>query len=90
MKRSHAKLLLANLKRNAPDPKRRQHPVVQELQDAVPGKAHHRPKKAEGDAADHPRFAVHIDLRFCDNRRRDCDGAVSTVLDCLVRSLNDL
>ena len=59
-------------------------PVVQEQQDAGPGKADHRPKKAKVDAALHPKFRVTVILANSDNRRRDLDGQLSTLLDCLV------
>jgi len=65
-------------------------PVVQERQ------ANHGQKS--GDAAQnqtvddevHPRFRVSILLRVSDHRRRDADGAVSTLLDCLVSAVGRL
>lgn len=73
--------------RTSPPPQARSYPKLQEQQNAHSGKANHRPKEAEEDGRDHPRFEVSVDLLVSDERRRDADGALSTLLDCLVQAL---
>ena len=61
-------------------------PVVQELQKGDPSRpaAPYRPKNKGVDGKDHPRFRVSVTLLMSDQRDRDPDGAVSTLMDCLV------
>jgi len=59
---------------------------LQKQQDVDAGKDHNKPGKAKVDEASHPKFRVRVVLRYSDNRRRDIDGALSTVLDCVVRA----
>ena len=68
--------------------KPRSNPQLQELQAGSPkGEArndHHRTKNKKVDARVHPSFRVTVILSYSDRRRRDIDGAASTVLDCIV------
>jgi len=41
-------------------------------------------KRGKTDGVDHPKFRVTIVFNFSDDRRRDLDGAATTILDCLV------
>lgn len=41
-----------------------------------------RSKKADG--GNHPRYSLTVNFRVSDKRKRDLDGLLSTVLDCLV------
>lgn len=43
-----------------------------------------RDKRKNG--ASYQRFRISIDLRYATARRRDIDGAASTILDCLLAS----
>lgn len=38
------------------------------------------------DGASHPKFRISIDFLVADRRRRDADGMLSTILDCLVHA----
>ncbi len=33
---------------------------------------------------DHPKFSVSVTFKMSDNRKRDLDGQIATVLDCLI------
>lgn len=59
-------------------------PIVQEQQDDRKGTPHHGPEEAEVDGPVQGRFRVTIDVFVSDKRRRDLDGAASTLLDCLI------
>lgn len=65
-------------------------PVVQKLEDVSAREADNSPEEAEVDGSVHPRFAVTITLLTSDKRRRDADGAMSTLLDCLVKAVRRL
>lgn len=60
---------------------------LQKQQDARAGKINNRSKKAKVDGSGHAQFRVSITLRNSDERRRDGDGAASTILDCLIRAV---
>lgn len=66
------------------------HNVIQKLKDAVSGPIDNRPDKAEEDGALHPRYRITVTLLVSDNRRRDADGALSSLLDSLVRAVGRL
>ena len=72
------------------DSRRRPHNVLQKLQDAEPGAAHNVPHQAKADGAIHPAYRVTITLRVSDHRRRDADGALSSLMDSLVRAVGRL
>lgn len=59
------------------------HNELQKFKDADKGQAHHKPKKAKAHGASHPSYRVTIVFLQSDKRRRDLDGQLSTVLDCL-------
>jgi len=59
---------------------------LQKQQDVDAGKDHNKSDQAKVDEASHPKFRIRVVLRYSDNRRRDIDGALSTVLDCVVRA----
>ena len=59
-------------------------PRHEEQQDAVPGKIDHKARKAEVDGGVHPQYVFAVDLRVSDKRKRDADGALTTLLDCVV------
>ena len=65
-------------------------PKHEELQDVNTGEANHKTRAPKVDARCHPKFAISITIRVSDNRRRDNDGAATTLLDCLTRALNEL
>ena len=70
--------------------KRRARSVVQEWEDAFAGATHNLPDKAEVDAPGLPRYRITITLRTSDNRDRDGDGAISTLLDTYLFALGRL
>ena len=39
---------------------------------------------SKGDKENHRRFRIGITVRFSDNRRRDLDGAMATIGDCII------
>jgi hypothetical protein len=43
-----------------------------------------RTKNCTVDGAVHPKFRITVVLKFSDQRRRDGDGAYTTILDCLI------
>lgn len=45
------------------------------------------PGVSEVDGKGHPRFRVGIRLLISSNQRRDADGAVATILDCMVKAI---
>ena len=59
-------------------------------QDAVPGQADNKPKAPEMDGSVYPKFRVSIALMFSDNRKRDMDGAATTLLDCITHTVRRL
>jgi len=64
----------------------RARPVHEELKDVDRPKANHKTRKARVDEAVHPKFRVTVTLRVSDKLRRDGDGALTTLLDCLVNT----
>lgn len=46
--------------------------------------------EAEMDAKCHPAYDLAVTIRVSDQRRRDLDGNLSTVLDCLVQAVRRL
>ncbi len=64
--------------------------VVQKQQAGDPGQQDgananpDRSKDQKEDAGNHPRFKLTISVGMCDQRRRDLDGCLATILDCLV------
>ena len=81
----------------------RPRPIVQEQQDdradlatdqkrkkvSVPD-ADSETREAEVDEGSHPVYDLTVTIRVSDNRRRDLDGNLSTILDCLVQSVRRL
>ena len=65
-------------------------PQLQEQQDMDGKEANHKTRKARVDAAVHPKFRIAITLLVSDKRGRDGDGALSTLLDCLVTAARRL
>jgi hypothetical protein len=41
---------------------------------------------AKGDGQDGGLYRITVALRFCDKRRRDMDGCLCTILDCIMRA----
>lgn len=80
-------------KRGADRPGTRPCATTEKLEGDLPKprnrKTVHRDKAGnEGmDATGHPKFAISIELLVSDNIRRDADGCLSTLLDCLVAAL---
>ena len=64
--------------------------VDEKQQDADPWKAHHKTRVPRVDRAVHPKFRVTVTLYVADQRRRDADGAYTTILDALVKSVRRL
>lgn len=71
-------------KRRSANQRTRPCAVVQELENDCAGPAHHEPEAAKVDGELHPRFRVTVTLYVSDNRRRDADGALSTIMDCVI------
>ena len=89
------KQLLANASlstklRNAGNPGIRPRSELQEQEADMRPKPDNPPRRKKVDGKRHPKFAVSVEVRFSDNRRRDLDGALSTVLDCLVSALKGI
>lgn len=64
--------------------------IVQKREDAGARKVDHGPKEAGVDEPVHSQFRVAIEIRVSDERDRDNDGAVSTILDCLIAAIGRL
>lgn len=60
------------------------HPIVQEQQDAGQGKDDYQPQKPGVDGLHHQKHRITVTFRYSDQRIRDMDGSLSTLLDCLV------
>lgn len=45
---------------------------------------HHKAREKKADGGPHPRFALTVRFRVSDQRKRDLDGMLSTILDCLI------
>lgn len=63
---------------------------LQKLQTENPKRPDNKAVVPKADGKDHNRFRVTINLRVCDRRRRDADGAVTTLLDCIVSAVRRL
>lgn len=74
----------------------RPHRLVQEHEDDPAGAGQpsgdvdNGPEETTGDERVHPRYRTRFVICVSDRRRRDADGAISTVLDCLVRAARRL
>ena len=68
----------------AKHPRLRRCAEPQKRKDANPGAADNRSQKATMDGEVHPKFRVSVAFLLSDNRRRDADNMLSTVLDCLI------
>ncbi len=68
----------------------RPRPVVQKRQDAGPGKTDNAPKETEVDGQGRSFYSVSITLLVSDNRDRDGDGAISTLLDTYLFAIGGL
>jgi hypothetical protein len=62
----------------------------QEQQDAGSGPSDNRPQEAKTNGADNPEYRISVTLLVADHRQRDADGALSTVLDCLIHAIGRL
>lgn len=71
----------------AKDKRRRARPIHEEQQDVDGQKANHKARTSDVDGDSHPKFRVAITLYVSDARRRDADGALTTILDCLVHAV---
>ena len=60
------------------------HSQLQELQGLLEEYVSHSPKSKKADEGNRKRFRITVDLLVSDNRRRDPDGAINTIMDCLV------
>lgn len=56
----------------------------EEQQDADKRKVDNKARKTGMDEKGHPQFKLTVTILVSDNRRRDIDGALSTLLDCLI------
>lgn len=71
-------------------------PIVQkqqiDLSEQANRKAVHRDEsRAKGvDGTSHPRYRITIALNFSDDRQRDADGSLATIMDCLVHAAERL
>ncbi len=84
------------------DQKRRQHSQLQKQEEnfrietdptkIVARNSHsdHKPRRAKNKQPDHPKYRVTIIWRVSDKRRRDNDGMLATVMDCLVHATRRL
>ena len=66
------------------------HRQLQELQGLLEEYVDNSPASKKPDAIHRERFRVTIDLLVSDNRRRDPDGAINTIMDCLVNAVRRL
>ena len=66
------------------------HRQLQELQGLLEEYVGDDPKSKETDASNRAKFRVTIDLLISDKRKRDPDGAINTVMDCLVGAVRRL
>ncbi len=66
------------------------HSIVQKPQANPQKSADRRPKSRKKDEANHPAYHVSVTLKLSDRRVRDADGALSTLLDCLIRATRRL
>lgn len=66
------------------------HSQLQELQGLLEEYVSHSPKSKKADEGNRKRFRITVDLLVSDNRRRDPDGAINTIMDCLVAAVRRL
>ena len=66
------------------------HSQLQELQGLLEEYVSHSPKGKKTDDINRKRFRITVDLLVSDNRRRDPDGAINTIMDCLVTAIRRL
>lgn len=55
-----------------------------------PGKAHDAAAAPKMDGAGHPQYRISVTLRFSDYRRKDPDGCLSTIMDCITSAVGRL
>lgn len=63
---------------------------LQEYEAGKRARALHRAESEKVDADVRRQFRVTVTLRISDKRKRDADGALSTILDCLCKSTRRL
>ena len=59
-------------------------PSVQKQEDNRGETAHHRPEGEEVDAGLYEGYLLEVEILVSDRRRRDLDGALATICDCIV------
>ena len=64
--------------------------LVQELKDDSAGQVDNRPKEAETNGVDYPKFHLSVDFLVSDQRDRDGDGMLNTICDCLISAIGRL
>ena len=70
--------------------------LVQELKDAPPsqgsteGDVDHEPDQTEADGKLHPKYRIAVTLLVSDNRARDADGALTSLLDATIHAVRRL
>ena len=62
----------------------RSRPGVQKQKDNRGKTAHHRPESEEVDEGLHEGYLLDVEILVSDRRRRDLDGALATICDCIV------
>ena len=60
--------------------------VIQKRQTAIRDEQKEPRMDEDSDRA----FRIHVTLKMCDRRNRDCDGALATLLDCLIAARRQL
>ena len=65
----------------------RPRPVIQKQQDVDARTTDNRPQKTEVDGEGRSFYRVTVKLLVSDRRARDADGAISTLLDCLIAAV---
>ena len=60
--------------------------IVQKQENNLRQSANNKPKAKKVNAANYPKFRVTIVFRFPDYIRRDADGCLSTLFDCIVHA----
>ena len=60
--------------------------LVQKQQADITGKTHHGSEKTSQDEGICQRVSVSVRFEISDNRGRDLDGMLATVMDCLVKA----
>lgn len=72
------------------DSRNRGSAIIQKLKNDSTRQVDNRPKKTEMDAEMHAGFRITVTLLVADRRDRDCDGAYSTIQDCLIAAIGRL